>query len=260
MNVEIFMRFISFFVCLFLAGIGIKKLVKHYPVFKMSASIKYPLKEIFIFLVKDKTVLKKLFFTIAMLIIFKAACFIPLPGLNTDALGEVISHLEKSNTSFISFIPRILKRISVFALGIMPYLSACFLIQIIFAIIPKLRKFLFGGERGWIKIRKYTYILAICLSVLQANFVSRWLQNPSPFFGINIVSIEGWEFSLLTMLVMAGATALLIFIAELINRYGLGNGIAMLALAGILTRIAGVLYEAFKLHTSNRLSFIMIIS
>jgi preprotein translocase subunit SecY len=124
-----------------------------------------------------------------------------------------------------------LDRLKIFALGLMPFFSACLLSQLATVFIPKLRKYSFGGESGRDKTVKFAYVFTIILSIIQAYFIALWLENPARFQGMQLVANPGFGFRLMVTATITASVLLLLFIAEIINKHGIGNGVAIIAIS-----------------------------
>lgn len=205
---------------------------------------KYSLKDIFSWMFKNSEMRKRILITVGILIILRLAFLIPLPGVDRTALKAFLSKMSTVGT-FGMFIGGVRNQMRIFGLGLTTFFSSCLLIQLGSVFIPVLRRFSFGGERGRERISKYTYILTIILSVIQVYFLSMWLENLYVFGRVPIVSNPGLGFRLVTIATMTGAVMLLLFIASIINQYGIGNGVAVIAVSSIPLGIVSACYQTF---------------
>ncbi|MEK7757192.1 MAG: preprotein translocase subunit SecY, partial [Planctomycetota bacterium] len=140
-----------------------------------------------------------------------------------------------------------LTRLTIFALGIMPYISASIILQLLVTVVPYLEKLSKEGEGGRRKMIQYTRYGTIVLAVIQAFFISMWLENPARFQGLQIVDHPGWGFRFLTVVTLTTGTAFIMWIGEQIQEHGIGNGISLVITAGIISRLPTALEQVFTL-------------
>ena len=202
---------------------------------------------------------KKLFFTFLLLAIYRVGAYIPTPGVNGAALLQFFNNMAKSQGGSLfgimdMFSGGALTRLTIFALGIMPYISASIILQLLVTVVPYLEKLSKEGEAGRRKMIQYTRYGTIVLSIIQAFFISLWLENPVRFQGLQIVDHPGWAFRALTVITLTTGTAFIMWIGEQIQEYGIGNGISLVITAGIISRLPTALEQVFTLmlapHTS----------
>jgi len=140
-----------------------------------------------------------------------------------------------------------MERLTIFALGIMPYISASIILQLLTAVIPALEKIAKEGKAGYEKINQYTRYGTVGLSIIQSFFIALWLENPARFEGLRIVMHPGWGFRILTVLTLTTGTIFIMWLGEQIQERGIGNGISLLITAGIVSRIPTALHQLFVL-------------
>jgi len=140
-----------------------------------------------------------------------------------------------------------IKRLTIFALGIMPYISSSIILQLLTAVIPALERLSKEGEAGHKKMIQYTRYGTIVLAVIQAFFIALWLENPDRFQGLQIVQYPGWSFRILTVLTLTTGTAFIMWLGEQIQQYGIGNGISLIITAGIVSRMPSAVYQLITL-------------
>ncbi|MDP3789631.1 MAG: preprotein translocase subunit SecY, partial [Candidatus Omnitrophota bacterium] len=133
--------------------------------------------------------------------------------------------------------------------GIMPYISASIILQLLTAVIPALERLAKEGEAGHKKIVQYTRYGTIVLSVIQAFFIALWLEDPARFQGLQIVQFPGWPFRILTVITLTSGTAFIMWLGEQIQEYGIGNGMSLIITAGIVSRIPTALYQLYALFS-----------
>ncbi len=178
---------------------------------------------------------KRILFTLAMLLVYRIGCNIPVPGVNGEALAELFSTQEGGLLGMYNmFTGGALKSFSIMALGIMPYITSSIILQLLAVVIPHLEKLKKEGEQGRKKITQYTRYGTIILSVIQGIGIAISFQRmPSPS-GAMIVTSGGWSFTVLTVITLTAGTAFLMWLGEQITERGIGNGISLIIFAGIV--------------------------
>ncbi|MFH1621705.1 MAG: preprotein translocase subunit SecY [Candidatus Omnitrophota bacterium] len=195
---------------------------------------------------------KKILFTLGMLIIYRVGCFIPTPGINGAALSEFFSRLAQTQGGTLFGIMNMfsggaMDRMTIFALGIMPYISCSIIIQLLTAVIPALEKIAKEGKSGHQKINQYTRYGTVGLALVQSFFISLWLENPARFEGLQIITHPGWGFRLITVLTLTTGTIFIMWLGEQIQEHGIGNGISLVITAGIISRMPAAGYQLYVL-------------
>ncbi len=187
---------------------------------------------------------KKLLFTLAMLAIYEVGIFIPTPGINGRELGRIFDELAASTGGGLlnlldMFTGGALSRATIFALGIMPYISATIIVETLLATaIPALEKLRKEGMAGYRKLHQYSRYATVVLAVVNSFMYALLLEKAIPAqFKIQIVLYPGLGFRLLTVLTMTGGMALIMWLAEQITERGIGNGMSLLMTASIVGRI-----------------------
>lgn len=197
---------------------------------------------------------KKIIFTLALIGVYRIGCYIPTPGIDGKALAQFFENVAKAQGGTLFGIMNMfsggaMERLTIFALGIMPYISASIILQLLATVIPQLEKLSKEGEVGRKKIIQYTRYSTILLSIIQSLFIAIWLENPERFQGLQIVPSPGWPFRLLTVLTLTTGTAFIMWLGEQIQEFGIGNGISLIITAGIISRIPTALYQLFVLFS-----------
>ncbi len=195
---------------------------------------------------------KKLFITLALLSVYRVGAYIPSPGVNGAALMQFFENVTRSQGGTLFGIMNMfsggaLTRLTIFALGIMPYISASIILQLLVTVIPHLEKLSKEGEAGRRKIIQYTRYGTVVLAIVQSFFISLWLENPARFQGLTIVDNPGWAFRFLTVVTLTTGTAFIMWLGEQIQERGIGNGISLIITAGIISRLPTALYQVFVL-------------
>jgi preprotein translocase subunit SecY len=178
---------------------------------------------------------RRILFTLAMLAVYRVGVFITVPGVNRV---EMSNYVAKGGTGsflgmFNMFSGGALETMSIFALGIMPYVSASIVVQLLTVVIPKLDQLNKEGEQGRKKINQYTRYGTILLAVVQGYYMASHLESLSGG-AAEIVRDPGWGFRLLTILTLATGTAFIMWLGEQITERGIGNGSSMIIFAGII--------------------------
>lgn len=193
---------------------------------------------------------KKIFFTLGIIAVYRVGTYIPTPGIDGVALARFFQQHMAGGTllGFMGmFTGGALQKATIFALGIMPYISASIILQLLTVVIPALEKLAKEGEEGRKKIIQYTRYGTIILSLLQTFFIAMWLENPAAFQGTVIVPNPGWGFRLMCMLTMTTGTAFIMWLGEQIDSYGIGNGMSILITAGIIESLPEALRQTWVL-------------
>ncbi|MDQ7054026.1 MAG: preprotein translocase subunit SecY [candidate division KSB1 bacterium] len=192
---------------------------------------------------------RRIIFTLLILIVYRIGGHIPIPGVNADAL---ISFFERAGGGglfglYDMFAGGAFSRATVFALGIMPYISASIIIQLLGAVSPFIQRLQKEGEEGRKKITQYTRYGTVLISALQAYGVSVFLENipPTPE-GLAVVMNPGWGFRLMTMLVLTSGTVLIMWLGEQITERGIGNGISLIIFIGIIAVFPNAILDEWQ--------------
>lgn len=210
---------------------------------------------------------KKVLFTLFILLIFRIGAHIPIPGVNIEALAAFFENASQSGAGgllkfFDLFSGGALTRFTVFALGIMPYITASIVFQLLQVIVPSIEKIVKEGPEGRKKIQKWTKYLTLVLCFVQSSSISIFLKAQLvPGFG-KIVEMESdIAFYLLTALTITTGTMILMWLGELITEYGVGNGISLLIFAGIIVRFPSAIVDTARriISRSEPIVFIMLL-
>lgn len=182
---------------------------------------------------------KKILFTLGIIIIYRIGAHIPIAGVNAAALAEFFKQ-KLAGTVFglyDIFVGGALSRAAVFALGVMPHISASIIMQLLTATIPALERLHREGEHGRRVINRYTRYLTLVIAMIQGFGISMFLQGLRSPAGIPIVPNPGPGFTILTMITLGAGAVAAMWLGELISDYGVGNGISLLILVGSLDSI-----------------------
>ncbi|MBI3992082.1 MAG: preprotein translocase subunit SecY, partial [Candidatus Lambdaproteobacteria bacterium] len=203
----------------------------------------------------------RIIFVLLMLVVFRIGAHIPTPGIDSTALAAFFRQQEGTILSFFDmFTGGALERLTVFALGIMPYISASIIIQLLTVVFPYLERLSREGEAGRKKITMYTRYGTIILSIIQGFGISVGLQSMSAPDGSPIVisTMSSWGFRLLTVITLTAGTAFLMWIGEQINERGIGNGISLIIFAGIVAAIPSAVLNSARLMQAGQLAVITV--
>ncbi|MBI2095978.1 MAG: preprotein translocase subunit SecY [Candidatus Omnitrophica bacterium] len=195
---------------------------------------------------------KKILITFAIIGVYRLGSFIPTPGIDGAKLAlffdNLMQHQGKTLFGVMNlFSGGAIQRLTIFALGIMPYISSSIIMQLLTVVIPALEKMAKEGETGRRRINQYTRYGTILLSVMQSFFIALWLENPAHFGGLQIVDFPGWPFRLLTVLTLTTGSAFIMWLGEQIQEKGIGNGMSLIVAAGILSRAPTALFQIISL-------------
>lgn len=194
----------------------------------------------------------RILFTLGMLAIYRIGAHIPTPGINGEALSEFLHKQGGALLGFLDiFSGGALSRLTIFALGIMPYISASIILQLLTVVIPHLTKLAKEGERGRKKIIQYTRFGTIGIGIVQAFGIAVGLEGMN---GGVFVPNKGWAFRLMTVLTLTAGTAFLMWLGEQITERGIGNGISLIIFAGIVARLPAAVVETYQLFEVGQLS------
>ena len=178
---------------------------------------------------------KRVIFTLLLLAVYRIGGVIPNPGLSATALAEFWQSQKGSLLGFIDlFSGRNMSRMTIFALGIMPYISASIILQLLTVVWPYLERLSKEGELGRKKITQYTRYGTIIICLIQAIGIAFFLQNLKTPAGASVVIHPGWGFMLLTILTLTTGTVFVMWLGEQISERGIGNGISLIIFAGIV--------------------------
>ncbi len=196
----------------------------------------------------------RLLFVLGALLVFRIGTYIPVPGINPIALAALFDQQRDSILGmFNMFSGGALERLSVFALGIMPYISASIIIQLMTKVIPTLEQLSKEGQAGKRKITQYTRIGTVCLATFQALGVAITLESQTAG-ATNVVVDPGMIFRVSTIATLVTGTMFLMWLGEQITERGIGNGISLIIFAGIVAGLPSALGGTFSLQSEGTIS------
>ncbi len=203
---------------------------------------------------------RRIIFTLLMLAVYRAGVQIPTPGINGEALGAFFA--QNAGTlfgMFNMFSGGALENFSIFALGIMPYISASIIFQLLTVVIPHIQALSKEGEAGRRKITQYTRYATVGIAIVQGLFISIGLESmAAPTGDAMIVITPGWAFRIMTIITLTSGTAFIMWLGEQMTERGIGNGISLIIFAGIVARMPAAIVNTIKMATAGEMAMIMI--
>jgi preprotein translocase subunit SecY len=204
---------------------------------------------------------RRIIMTAVLLIAYRVGAHVPTPGIDGHALSQFFDQVQGTLLGMVDlFSGGNLRRLSIFALGIMPYISASIILQLLTVVVPALERLAKEGEAGRKKITQYTRYGTMVLSAVQALGIAYGLEGMRSPTGIAIVPTPGWSFRLLTVLTLTAGTALIMWIGEQISEKGIGNGISLIIFAGIVVRLPSAVTASYTLLTTGELKLFVLIT
>jgi preprotein translocase subunit SecY len=180
---------------------------------------------------------KRVLYTFGLLAVYRVGVFIPTPGVDGQALARYFKDAQGTILGFFNmFSGGALEQMAVFALGIMPYISASIILELLTVVVPYLERLKKEGEQGRKKITQYSRYGTVVLSMIQGLGIAIGLENME-VGGAAIVPVTGWSFRLMTMLTLTAGTTFIMWLGEQITERGIGNGISLIIFAGIVARM-----------------------
>jgi preprotein translocase subunit SecY len=203
---------------------------------------------------------KRILFTLGLLAVYRVGAHIPTPGIDSQALAAFFQQTQGTLLGFFDmFSGGALSRLTIFALGIMPYISASIILELLTVVVPYLEKLKKEGEQGRKKITQYARYGTIVLSVVQGLGISLGLESMQSPTGALVVPYPGWSFRLLTVLTLTAGTAFIMWLGEQITERGIGNGISLIIFAGIVARLPSAIVNTFRLMETGELNLLLMI-
>ncbi|MCX7760925.1 MAG: preprotein translocase subunit SecY [Hydrogenothermaceae bacterium] len=209
-----------------------------------------------------KELRSKILFTLLMFAVYRLGTHIPVPGIDSATL----MHYFNSSGGVLFNIYNLfsggaLGRFSIFALGVMPYISASIIMQLLTAVIPTLERLQKEeGDYGRWKISQYTRYLTILIASLQSFGLSIWLTTLRTESGMSLISINPVTFIILTTVIVTTGTVFLMWIGEKITEFGIGNGISMIILAGIVAGVIPAIIKTYSLMKVGEISLLTLVA
>lgn len=204
---------------------------------------------------KAEELKKRLWFTVLALIVFRLGTFIPLPGIDPKVLAEIFARNSGGILGmFNMFAGGALERMTIFALNIMPYISASIIIQLGQSVVPSLQALKKDGEAGHRKVTQYTRYLTVLITIIQGYGIAVGLEGMTGSAGISAVVMPGFIFKFTTIVSLVGGTMFIVWLGEQITKRGVGNGSSLIITVGIIANIPTALAKTFELGRVGSMS------
>jgi preprotein translocase subunit SecY len=203
----------------------------------------------------------RLLFVVGALIVYRIGCYIPVPGVNPDAMLELMKSQEGTIVDmFNMFSGGALERFSLFALNVVPYISASIIVQLLVQIVPSLKAIQKEGESGRRRITQWSRIGAIPLAVFQAAGIATALQASGANNGIPVVYSPGMGFVLTAVVSLTAGTMFLMWLGEQVTQRGIGNGVSLIIFAGIVAGLPGAVLNTLDQASKGDMSPLTVIA
>lgn len=182
----------------------------------------------------------KLMWTVLILCAYRVGVHVPVPGINIDALSHFFASMQGSVFALLDmFSGGGLRNVSVFALGIMPYISASIILQLLQVVSPDIKRMAKEeGQAGRRKITQYTRYLTVLITIIQGFGIAALLEGMTSPDNLPVVQSPGWEFKVVTIITLTAGTILIMWLGEQITAKGIGNGISLIIFSGIVVGLS----------------------
>lgn len=201
---------------------------------------------------------QRIFFTFGMLIVYRIGCAIVTPGVNSRVIQDFFDQMAGTVFGLFNlFSGGALEQLSIFSLGIMPYISATIIFQLLTVVIPKLEQLKKEGEQGQKKINQWSRYATIGLALFQSFLIALALESGQ--FGQNAVTNPGLSFRLVTMITLTSGTAFIMWLGEQVTERGIGNGISLIIFSGIIVGLPSGISRLADLIRTDQLSPLQVI-
>jgi len=198
---------------------------------------------------------RRILFTFGMLAVYRVGSHIVTPGINPEVVKAYFDRMSGTIFSLFNvFSGGALEQLSVFALGIMPYISASIIIQLLTIVVPQLEALRKEGEQGQRKITQYTRYGTVVLALFQGFLIANALESGQ--FGEGAVLNPGWSFKLMCMITLTSGTSFIMWLGEQITERGIGNGISLVIFAGIVIGLPGGIAQLFEMVRTDQFSLL----
>jgi preprotein translocase subunit SecY len=203
---------------------------------------------------------RRLLFTFGMLAVYRVGVAIPTPGIDSVALKRFFEEAASNFFGLVNlFSGGALERFSIFALGIMPYISSSIILQLLTVVVPYLERLSKEGEVGRRRITQYTRYGTIGLSLVQSLFISVGLEQIQSPTGASVVLDPGWPFRLMCMITLTSGTCFLMWLGEQVTERGIGNGISLIIFAGIVAALPSAVTTTVQFMNEGEISLFTVI-
>ncbi|MDI6753448.1 MAG: preprotein translocase subunit SecY [Thermodesulfobacteriota bacterium] len=201
---------------------------------------------------------RRVIITLLLLAVYRIGVHVPTPGIDAAALSAFFAQAKGTLFSFIDmFSGGAFERLSVFALGIMPYISSSIILQLLTVVVPHLERLSKEGEAGKKKITQYTRYGTVLLSLIQGFGISVGLERMTGPGGELVVMDPGWSFRLMTMITLTAGTSFIMWLGEQITERGIGNGISLVIFSGIVAGLPSAIGGSFRLIRTGELGILV---
>ncbi len=191
---------------------------------------------------------RRILFTLSMLAVYRVGCHVPTPGIDAQVLAKFFEGTEGTLLGLVSaFTGGALQQMAVFALGIMPYISASIILQLLTVVFEPIERLSKEGEQGRKKITEYTRYGTIVLAIIQGTGIATGLQSMVGPAGEPVVPNPGIGFILMTVITLTAGTAFIMWLGEQITERGIGNGISLIIFAGIVAGMPSAIVNSVRL-------------
>jgi preprotein translocase subunit SecY len=202
----------------------------------------------------------RVLFTLALLGVYRAGSTIPMPGVNSEALKVMADQAANSMFGLYNmFTGNNLSRMTIFALGVMPYISSSIILQLLTVVWPYLERISKEGELGRRKITQYTRYLTLVLAVVQSLGIAVWLERSADIGGLPLIYSPGWGFRLMCILTLTTGTMFIMWLGEQITERGIGNGMSLLIFAGIVAGFPAAVLSTLDQMQTGQISLLRIL-
>ncbi|MEP3047673.1 MAG: preprotein translocase subunit SecY [Roseibium sp.] len=199
---------------------------------------------------KAEELKKRIWFTLGALLVYRLGTYIPMPGINPDAFAQAFNQAQSGIIGmFNMFSGGAVERMAIFALGIMPYISASIIMQLMTTVVPSLEQMKKEGDQGRKVINQYTRYGTVILAAFQAYGIAVGLEGAA-----NVVTDPGWFFRASTVITLVGGTMFLMWLGEQITSRGIGNGISLIIFAGIVAGLPSAIVQTLELGRQGSLA------
>jgi preprotein translocase subunit SecY len=203
---------------------------------------------------------RRVFWTLFLLIVYRIGTHVPTPGINSDALSQFFAQQSGNILGFFDmFTGGALRKLTVFGIGIMPYISASIIIELLGVVSPHIAELKKQGAEGRDKITKYTRYGTVAISLIQALGIAIGLESMTAPDGSHVVVNAGWTFRFVTTITLTAGTVFLMWLGEKITEKGIGNGISMIIFAGIVAAIPTGVINTLRILRTGELDIIKLI-
>ena len=200
----------------------------------------------------------RILFTAAMLAVYRVGCIVVTPGINGDVIRQFFESMSGTMFGLLNvFSGGAMESLSIFALGIMPYISASIIFQLLTIVIPALEKLKKEGSEGQKRITQWTRYATIALALFQSFLMAMALENGQ--FGLGAVLEPGWGFRITTMVTLTSGTAFIMWLGEQVTERGIGNGISLIIFSGIVVGLPSGLSNVLDLVRTDQFSILQVI-